>query len=310
MFLRLGRLFEPPGGVPFVKTHAALPVADVVGPHLRVYWSGRDEKGRARVAFCDALLGNPGVVLRVSERPVLDLGPLGAFDDSGVTTSCLVNHEGRKYLYYTGWSLGVTVPFYLFAGLAVSDDGGETFRRVSTAPILPRSDADPFLTASPWVLVEGGVWRMWYVSGSRWDRAPSGPRHHYDIRYAESLDGRVWQPTGRVCLTYARDEEYAFSRPCVVKDGPLYRMWFAVRGERYRLGYAESKDGLDWERLDPLAGLEPAPSGFDSEMLCYPCVFDHAGKRFLLYNGNDYGRTGIGLAVLQPESAQRSPRTS
>lgn len=300
MFRRLGRLFEPPGGVPFVKTHAALPVADEAGPHHRIYWSGRDEKGRARVAFFETDLSRPGLVLRVSERPVLDLGPLGAFDDSGVTTSCLVNHGGRKYLYYTGWSLGVTVPFYLFAGLAVSDDEGQTFRRVSTAPILPRTDADPFLTASPWVLVEGGVWRMWYVSGSRWEQTSSGPRHHYDIRYAESGDGRLWHPTGRVCVTYAREDEHAFARPCVVKDGSLYRMWFSVRGEHYRLGYAESKDGLHWERLDPLAGLEPAASGFDSEMLCYPCVFDHAGKRFLLYNGNDYGRTGIGLAVLDP----------
>jgi hypothetical protein len=302
-FVRKGLLFAPPAGIPFVKSHAALPVVRQAGEAHRVYFSGRDAEGRARVAFFETDLeaGNaPGKVLRVSSQPALDLGPLGAFDDSGVTTSCLVDEGGRLYLFYTGWSLGVSVPFYLAAGLAVSDDGGETFTRLSRAPILPRTDADPYLTASPWVLVEGGVWRMWYVSGSRWEAAPVGARHYYDIRYAESPDGRRWQATGRVCVTYANATEHAFSRPCVVKDGSLYRMWYAVRGERYLLGYAESKDGLVWERKDALAGLEPASGGFDAEMLCYPCVYDEKGTRYLFYNGNDYGRTGIGLAVEVP----------
>jgi hypothetical protein len=138
---------------------------------------------------------------------------------------------------------------------------------------------------------------MWYVSGSRWEAGPGDPRHFYDIRYAESEDGRRFRPSSRPCLTYARPGEHAFSRPCVVKDGAVYRMWFAVRGERYRLGYAESRDGLLWERHDERAGLEPSPEGFDSEMLCYPCVFDEGDARYLLYNGNDYGRSGIGLAV-------------
>jgi hypothetical protein len=299
-FTRRGLLFTPPGGVPFVKSHAALPVVLRVGGAHRVYFSGRDEQGRARVAFFESDLAAPGPLRRVSSRPALDLGTLGAFDDAGVTTSCLLEEAGRLYLFYTGWSLGVSVPFYLAAGLAVSDDGGETFARVSCAPILPRSDADPYLTASPWVLRDGDVFRMWYVSGTRWEAAPDGPRHYYDIRYAESRDGLRWLPTGRVCVTYERSGEHAFARPCVVKDGSLYRMWYAVRGERYLLGYAESKDGLAWERRDALAGLDPAPRGFDSEMLCYPCVFDEGGTRYLLYNGNDYGRTGIGLAVLEP----------
>lgn len=298
---RRGRIFEPPGWVPFVRTHAALPVVEARGDHHRVYFSGRDEKGRARVAFFETRLEEPGRILRVSEKPVLDLGPLGAFDDSGVTTSCLVEQGGRRYLYYTGWSLGVTVPFYLFVGLAVSDDGGETFTRASRGPLLPRSDADPFLTASPWVLAEDGRWRMWYVSGSGWRRDGAGVRHFYDIRHAESRDGLRWRPTGHVCVTYAREDEHAFSRPCVVKDGGLYRMWYAFRGERYRLGYAESRDGLAWERKDAEAGLAPAAAGWDSEMVCYPCVVDHGGRRFLLYNGNDYGRTGIGLAASGPE---------
>jgi hypothetical protein len=29
----------------------------------------------------------------------------------------------------------------------------------------------------------------------------------------------------------------------------------------------------------------------------YPIVFEHRGRWQMLYNGNDYGRTGIGLAT-------------
>jgi hypothetical protein len=292
-----GLIFTPPGGAPFVTSHAALPVVDRHEGHDRVYWSGRDKEGRARIAFFDVDLLRPTEGLRVGPRPVLDVGPLGTFDDSGVTSSCLVTHGNLKYLYYTGWSLGVTVPFYLFIGLAISEDGGETFRRVSPAPILPRSAADPYLTASPWVLVEEGRWRMWYVSGTGWKPGAQKAQHCYHIQYAESEDGVRWRSEGRVSITYAAPGEHSFARPCVVRRGGGYRMWYSVRGDRYRIGYAESADGLTWERRDHEAGIEAAPSGWDSGMICYPCVFARSGQELMLYNGNDYGRTGIGLAV-------------
>ena len=85
----------------------------------------------------------------------------------------------------------------------------------------------------------------------------------------------------------------------MVKDADVYRMWYSYRGAAYRIGYAESPDGLRWERRDAEAGIGLSASGWDSEMVAYPVVFDHAGERYMLYNGNGYGRTGIGLAVLE-----------
>jgi hypothetical protein len=79
-------------------------------------------------------------------------------------------------------------------------------------------------------------------------------------------------------------------------------MWFCARGDSYRLGYAESADGLAWERHDERAGLEPSDEGWDSEMIAYPCVFDRHGERYLFYNGNGYGETGIGYAICGPGS--------
>jgi hypothetical protein len=287
-----GRLLaEPP---PWAASHLALPIA--AGGHL--YFCSRDERGRARPgrvtlqAEGDALRSGPHAT-----RPLLDLGALGAFDDAGVTTSCVVHHGPRTHLYYTGWMLGRSVPFYLSAGLAVSEDGGASFTRASPAPILERSAVDPFMTASPWVLCEGGIWRMWYVSCDRWEIVDGEPKHWYHVRYAESEDGVAWRRQGRVAIDFAGPDEYAIARPCVVLDGDRYRMWFSARGDAYRLGYAESVDGLSWDRDDSAVGLEPTPGEFDGEMQAYPCVAELGGRRHLLYNGDGYGRTGIGYAT-------------
>jgi hypothetical protein len=238
--------------------------------------------------------------VRVSPQPVLGLGELGAFDDRGVTSSWSVAVGSRILHYYTGWSLGVTVPFYLSAGLAVSDDGGETFERPSRAPLLERTAVDPLMTASPCVLVDEGRWRMWYVSATGWTPTDAGARHAYHIRYAESDDGVTWRREGRVAIDF-RPGEHAIARPCVIRDRDGYRMWYAYRGDAYRIGYAESPDGLAWTRRDEHAGIDVTPGAWDGEMVAYAYVFDWDDRRYMLYNGNGYGRTGLGVAEWMDE---------
>jgi hypothetical protein len=261
-----------------------------------MYFSSRDEAGRSHIGRAELALDSAGARIELHPDPILRPGSLGAFDDSGVTTSCLVDDGERQLLFYTGWTLGVTVPFYLYAGCAVSRDG-ERFERLSPAPLLERNEVDPYLTASPWVLADEGLWRMWYVSGTGWDLVDGQPRQRYHVKYAESRDGISWVRNGVVCIDFRGEEEFAISRPCVVRDGDLYRMWFAARGDAYRVGYADSGDGVRWDRKDEEAGIQSA-GDWDSEMQAYPAVVDHDGSRYLFYNGNDYGRTGIGWAVL------------
>jgi predicted GH43/DUF377 family glycosyl hydrolase len=297
-WIKKGLIFAPEGNFDWLCSHAALPVADRINGVYRIYFSGRDKHARAQVGYFEIDLVAPEKVLRLSEKPVIGLGPLGAFDDSGVTTSWIVNHGQKKYHYYSGWSLGVTVPFYFFVGLAISKDAGESYERVSPAPILERSAIDPYLTASPCVIVEDGRWRMWYVSATGWYMHDERPRHRYHIKYAESSDGIHWKREGVVCIDYQSSQEYAFARPCVIKQGGIYKMWYSYRGNNYRIGYAESVDGLKWTRKDQDIGLDVAESGWDSEMIEYPYVFEHNGDHYMLYNGNGYGKTGIGLAML------------
>jgi hypothetical protein len=137
---------------------------------------------------------------------------------------------------------------------------------------------------------------MWYASGKCWEQTPEGPKHYYRIVYAESSDGLLWEPSGRVCIDFADEDEYAIARPCVVRDEHGYHMWFSCRGSAYRIGYARSADGLTWAREDERAGLRPFGEGWESDSVEYGFVLDHDGRRWILYNGNDYGATGIGLA--------------
>jgi len=140
---------------------------------------------------------------------------------------------------------------------------------------------------------------MWYIAGTGWTEADGKPEPCYDIRYAESRDGLSWDRSHGVCIPHGVDE-HAFGRPWVVHDADRYRMWFSVRGHRYRIEAAESADGVTWTRIGTRGGMVPDGDGWESDMVEYPCVFDHQGRRYMLYNGNDYGRTGLGLAVWEP----------
>ena len=300
---RLGLLGNPAGSAPWAVSHAALPAVDAAAPGpIELYASSRDARGRARIGRCRLSLEPSPSLSSFDPEPVLDVGPLGAFDDAGVTMSCIVTHGGVKHLYYTGWTRGVSVPFYLFIGVAVSTDDGRTFERASTAPIMDRGPGDPYLTASPFVMVEGGLWRMWYVSGTKWEAGPVSPRHYYHIKYTESHNGIDWRRPARVAIDYESPDEHAFARPCVLRDREGYRMWYCYRGAHYRIGGAVSSDGIEWTRRDAEMGLTTG-SDWEAQMVAYPWVFDWLGRRYMLYNGDDYGLTGIGLAIRDDHGA-------
>jgi hypothetical protein len=142
---------------------------------------------------------------------------------------------------------------------------------------------------------------MWYVSGTGWEPKPGTkePKHYYRIKYAESKDGIHWETKNRVCIDY-RHDEYAIARPVVYREGGGYRMWYSFRGgdRAYGIGYGESQEGIHWIRKDDEAGIDVSKEGWDSSMVCYPYVFKHRNQTYMLYNGNGYGKTGFGLAVL------------
>jgi hypothetical protein len=299
---KLGRIFEVRGLHPLMQTHAANPVALPLGGGLvRVYFSARAPDQRASIGWAVFDLQRPeSGALEVCSAPALTPGQPGAFDDSGVSMGCFTMASGDLRLYYLGWNLGVTVPWRNSIGLAVSRDGGLSFERHSQAPLLDRSPADPFSISYPWVLERGpDDWLIWYGSNLTWGTGKHQDEMAHLIKVGTSRDGLAWHRDGRIALHFKDDSEYAMSKPCVLCEGDVYRLWYSFRGAGYRIGYAESPDGMRWTRRDELAGITLSNSGWDSETVEYPCVFDALGARWMLYNGNGYGLTGFGLAVME-----------
>lgn len=296
---KLGRIFCPTGEIEWMRSHAALPIAERIADDVFwIYFTSRDLSNRSYTCFLIVDINKPNEILEMSAFPVLSPGSLGEFDDSGAMATWLTFHQGKKFLYYVGWNLGVTVPFRNSIGLSTSVRNGE-FTRYSSGPIVDRSMHEPHFCASCCVLSGEDFWRMWYVSCTGWRMREGKPEHRYHIKYAESHDGINWQREGLVAIDFANDQEYAISRPSVIHDNDRWRMWYSFRGQSYRIGYAESEDGRQWKRLDSQVGIDVSTTGWDSEMIEYPFVFDHKGQRYMLYNGNGYGKTGFGLAVLE-----------
>jgi hypothetical protein len=294
---KLGRTFDP-SNVSWISSHAQIPVPRQISEDVyRIYFAGRNEDNMSCVGYVDVNITKPTDPIRVSKAPVLELGSLGAFDDSGVFPHCIVNHTESTYLYYTGWMRGDRVNYYAGIGLAKERKDG-TFKRVSQAPVVHRTNADPFLMHSPYVLREDNTWKMWYSSATMWQEHADGIKPHYNIRYTESNSGESWHGDGTVAIDFSTKDEWALARPYVLHTETGYEMWYCYsRPEMgYRIGFATSKNGHDWKRQDELVQLNPSSEGWDSDMVGYPSIIDHGDRTLLFYNGSEFGKQGFGVA--------------
>ncbi|MFQ5921377.1 MAG: hypothetical protein ACE5M4_00895 [Anaerolineales bacterium] len=301
-WLKQGLIYVPDGESWWAKSHAFNPTAEVIDNQvLRVYFASLDENRYGRIGYVELDADNPQRILYETREPVLDTGEAGTFDDSGVNPSCIISVEDKKYLYYIGWQRCERVPYMLFAGLAISDDNGLTLEKYSRTPILDRTIDEPFSRSAPFVLSDDGTLKMWYWSCVKWSKGESGVHYNNVIRYATSKDGIRWSTHKHVCVEPDFVDEYSVGRPWVIKDGQLYKMWFSIRSFKklYTIGYAESADGVSWVRKDAEVGIGKSDSGWDSEMICFPCVVDVRERRYMFYNGNQQGLSGFGYAILE-----------
>ena len=300
---KLGRIFSANKNFDWMQSHASVPIVlNVKGDEVHVIFTCRDKKNQSSVASIEFNIKTLET-RKLSKEPLLSKGDLGQFDDSGVMASCILNNGVFIRLYYIGWNLGVTVPFRNSIGLAESKDFGRTFVKKFKGPVLDRTKDEPHFVASSCVIYDENIYKIWYLSCTEWFQKGEVKMHKYHIKYAESKDGIDWDRKGIVAIDYSSDLEYAISVPRVIKEEGIYKMWFSSRANKmsstYGIRYAESLDGIDWIRKDNDVSLGRSKLGWDSEMICYPFVFSHKGSRYMLYNGNGYGESGFGLAVLE-----------
>lgn len=299
-WVKKGRLFEPSGEY----SHGSHPcVIHVGGDNFVIAFTRRDARQKSHIFLSRATVAGGRVVLEGEPRLALEPGAPCCFDCDGVISVCFVEHDGNFYLYYVGWQNLPDGLWICDTGRARLDPAALTLTREFAGPVLGRDKANPLFAAATAFHVQDGLWQTWYNSGIRWEKTVDGWKHYYGIHYAHSTNGLDWTCEPGMCLPFADEYEYAFGRPSVIRTGGTYYMWYAHRATRtidtYRIGFASSRDGRHWERRDALAGIDVSPSGWDSEMICYPCVFEHLGVTYMLYNGNGYGRTGFGLAVME-----------
>ncbi|MGN6317615.1 hypothetical protein [Trinickia sp.] len=279
---------------------------------MQILFSSRDASNRSAIASLDVAVDNPANVLNVQRTPVMELGKLGTFDDCGAMPSSVVERDGVRYLYYIGWNVRNTIPYHNSVGLAISEDGGCTYRRLFDGPVMDRTAEEPYFCGTTCVRIENGVWRNWYLSCTGWVEVDGKAEPRYHLKYAESRDGVHWTREGVVAIDYADETEGGLVRASVHYDGKIYRMWYSRRSHigyrenragSYRMGYAESTDGHVWQRLDEQAGLDVSDAGWDSFMVAYPEVTEIGGRLYLFYNGNGFGASGFGYAEASLDSA-------
>jgi hypothetical protein len=311
---KLGKIFDPRDHAlaSNCKEFAQSPQAVVFPQFVRIYFSTRERdavgKFLSHVAFVDMDRGFARV-LRVSSHQVLPLGTRGAFDEHGIFPISPLRVGDRIYAYTTGWTRRVSVSTDSGIGLAISDDGGETFVRHGQGPVLSASLHEPFLVSDGFVIQHDGRFHMWYIYGQRWIRASesAAPDRVYKIAHATSTDGIDWVKSQRDVIPDRIDVDECQALPTVLFHEGRFHMAFCYRHatdfrrnvERgYRLGHATSTDLIHWQRDDAPVLPMGAAGEWDSEMQCYPHLVRVDQATYLLYNGNEFGRFGFGLARL------------
>jgi hypothetical protein len=315
---KLGMVFDlskhrlPEGCIGYAQS----PQPVVFENFVRVFFSTRaidplNRKFISDVAFVD-FKHDFSEVISVADRPVIERGGLGCFDEHGIFPMNVIKRGSELWGYTCGWSRRHSVSVETGIGLAISYDGGVTFHRAGKGPILTSSLQEPFLVGDGFVLEKNGKFHMWYIFGTGWRKFEDGgnPERTYKIGYAVSSDGLEWEKPdeGLAIIPDLIGDAESQALPCVMEIDGLYHMFFCYRHSHdfrtnpqraYRIGHAISKDLTDWEREDDSLNLISQDKNWDSDMMCYPGICETPKGIFLLYNGNEFGKKGFGAAALE-----------
>jgi len=275
---------------------------------LRVYFATRPKQSLSLTSYIDFDINDFSKILYIHPDPILEPGRPGEFDEHGIMPSSVIVRDGLIFLYYSGWQRTSGLPYNNFTGLAISEDGGDTFVKYEKNPILGKSEDEKYSATSPCVYYHDGLWHMWYTSGTDWVEIDGKYEHTYDLKYAVSNNGQEWTRTGDVALPQ-RTKYEAITKPSVIRINDSYHMWFCYRGSRdfrkgsgsYKIGYAKSHDLKTWIREDDRSGIDVSKNDWDSNMIAYPAVAKFKDDIIMVYNGNDFGANGFGYAILEKD---------
>lgn len=293
--------------LPWFKKNSMVPLPYLRDENtIRIFLTMCDEYNIGRIGYVDVSADNPSDILDYSETPLIDIGDDGHFDDNGVVTASLLEVGDALYMFYSGYQTCVKVPYMIFTGLAVSHDRGASFEKITKeVPVLDRVPGECGTRCVPFVIKEGETYRMWYTAdfGSGWLDTPKKREPYYDMKYMESDEIMKWPSKGETVITFNNPDEHGICKCTVWKEDGIYKIIYSLRhvSKGYRLGYAESKDGIHFTRMDDKLGLTISENGFDDDMICFAERIVVKDNIYLIYSGNHYGMGGIGYAKLISE---------
>lgn len=311
---KVGRIFNPTeiDNISWIKEYAQSPSIIIFENYVRVYFCSRrlpDANGQyiSRLGYIDLRRDNLFEIINICKEPILPLGELGTFDEFGTYPASVIRIGDDIRVYHGGFTRCESVPFNAAIGVALSHDGGETFSKIGNGPVLSYSPDEPLVLGSPKIRKYNNIWYLWYTAGKKWIKNNSKPEPVYKIRMAQSTDGINWIKYGKDLLESVLEEDECQASPDVFFYEGLYHMFYSYRynlnfkeAERgYRVGYAFSNDLLNWTRDDAKAGIDMSKNGWDSESVSYSHVFELDDKVYMLFQGNEMGRYGFGLAQLE-----------
>jgi hypothetical protein len=202
---------------------------------------------------------------RFREGEVLESSDLRRTFDSVFALNPSVVGGATYEMWYAGWS-GDTEPIgggrvrhiNYRIGHAVSADGLAWTKQPGPAgggAVIGLGGAgapDSRGAADPFVIKEGGVYRMWYAGydGEVWR-----------ICTASSLDGQLWTKQG-IALGPGGDalDELGLRSPVVIRRNGGYELWYQGRSRSvpaFHVRRATGPDGNSWKKLPAELALHP-----------------------------------------------------
>lgn len=261
--------------------------------------------GQGGIGFAEASIDDPLTWKEHPSSPVLK--PNGNYwEGNKINQPRVVKVTDIHWrMYYTGWGEKVEYGVPWAMGLAESFDAGLTWKRHGDGePIMergPKGSYDDGAVFVPDVRRIGDRWMMWYCALKV---IPGKQSIH--LCAATSDDGIHWTKCDEANPVITHDFQVGHMRNvasrCHVRiDDGVFRMWYTHGNPGYRIRYAESLDGLHFERspIPVVLGPSDDATAWDSQITCYPTL-DLVGNEWRMwFCGNGYGSVGFAKGTVE-----------
>ena len=294
-WINKGLLIKPSKKIWWMSSHVGACCAEKINKGLiKLYISGRAKDNKSRIGTAIVKWSENPSIVKISKNPIIDIPKLNAgyFYTDGALYPEIIKFRGRTFLYFCGWLNHKTFKYNCNIGLAFKKSG--KFKLHSKAPLFKLDDIDPIGTGSMSILKKKNYLLMYYVSFDEWVKVKGKFQHKYYIKIAKSFDGIKWIKKNQIAIK-TKNKEVAVSKPSVVSEGKKISIYFSARGKYYKIFKVTSKNGIKFgKRSDEIIKRS---GSWDSKSREYPYVIKINKQMIMFFNGNNFGKTGLGYAV-------------